>query len=186
MWKWIPNLISAYRLCVLPFIIYTIIQGNNHLFFILIGINFFSDWLDGIIARRFNLQTQLGADLDSAGDLGTYLVCAIGFYFLESNFVSEHQLSLILAIIIYSLPYIFSYFKFKKLPSFHLYSSKVTAYLSALFVIAYSIWGYQFIIYYTFITAVYFSELEVLLCVILLRNHRSNLKSIIFYKQINE
>jgi cardiolipin synthase len=65
---YIPNIISVLRLFLAPFIIWLIVSGNMlgaFAVFVLAGV---SDALDGFIARRFNLQTELGAYLDPIAD----------------------------------------------------------------------------------------------------------------------
>ena len=64
----IPNLISLIRLLSVPLTVWLIL--NSHLLgafwiFAMAGI---SDALDGFIAKRFDLQTQLGAFLDPIAD----------------------------------------------------------------------------------------------------------------------
>ncbi len=78
---YLPNIISVLRLFLAPFIIWLIVSGNMlgaFAVFVLAGI---SDALDGFIARRFNMQTELGAYLDPIADkallMGSYV--ALGF-----------------------------------------------------------------------------------------------------------
>ena len=64
----IPNLISLMRLLCVPLMVWLIL--NNQVLeafwiFVLAGI---SDALDGFIAKRFNLQTELGGFLDPIAD----------------------------------------------------------------------------------------------------------------------
>src|SRR3546814_12982871 len=70
----VPNALSAYRILALPFIIHSIVTGDKQLFITLLSVNLITDILDGLIARVFRLQTELGAKLDSLADIGTYLM----------------------------------------------------------------------------------------------------------------
>lgn len=87
-----PNALSAYRILALPFIIYAIISGNKNLFIILLSINLITDILDGLIARAFKLQAELGARLDSLADIGTYIMAFVGMIVLEQDFVSTYNI----------------------------------------------------------------------------------------------
>lgn len=64
----IPNLITIMRILLVPVTIWLLISeefGLAFLVFILAGI---SDGVDGFLARRFNLQSELGAYLDPLAD----------------------------------------------------------------------------------------------------------------------
>ncbi|MEJ5166571.1 MAG: CDP-alcohol phosphatidyltransferase family protein [Thermoanaerobaculia bacterium] len=64
----LPNLLSFIRLCLVPFIITFLSQGNFKLAFVLFLFCGITDYLDGLIARKFKLQTALGAFLDPLAD----------------------------------------------------------------------------------------------------------------------
>lgn len=64
----LPNLLSFIRLLLVPFVIMFLSQGNFKLAFILFLFCGITDYLDGLIARKFKLQTALGAFLDPLAD----------------------------------------------------------------------------------------------------------------------
>ena len=68
MKKIIPNILTFSRILVTPLIIYLGI--NNQLFYLIIIAIFiaFTDFLDGRLARRWNITSQFGARLDTIGD----------------------------------------------------------------------------------------------------------------------
>lgn len=64
----IPNLITIGRLLLVPFVVAMLVQGEWGLAFagfLLAGV---SDAVDGIIARRFSMASELGAYLDPLAD----------------------------------------------------------------------------------------------------------------------
>jgi cardiolipin synthase len=64
----IPNILTAFRILLIPVIIDLILQKNYVIalcFFLFAAV---SDALDGFIARRFNMCTRLGAMLDPLAD----------------------------------------------------------------------------------------------------------------------
>jgi cardiolipin synthase len=64
----IPNTITVLRILVVPFLVYLLIQGEYRAsIWVLLGASL-SDALDGFIARRFDLCTDLGAVLDPLAD----------------------------------------------------------------------------------------------------------------------
>ena len=74
----IPNLISLFRLLLIPFIVALYWKGRTIAALIVFGVSAASDILDGQIARRFNMVTDLGKMLDPLADKltqGAALVC---------------------------------------------------------------------------------------------------------------
>ena len=67
----LPNMLSIFRLCLVPgFIIvyFSGLQQARLLAVCIYALATFTDFLDGYIARRFNLITNLGKVLDPLGD----------------------------------------------------------------------------------------------------------------------
>ena len=83
----IPNLITLYRLLAFPFILLFAIAGKESLYAIFLVINLLTDAIDGYIARRFKMETELGAKLDSFADNLTYLLVFIGICVLIMSFL---------------------------------------------------------------------------------------------------
>lgn len=65
----IPNLLCIYRIVSLPFIVLLFFAGYHTTVLVLAILAPLSDLFDGIIARRFNMVTELGALLDIVSDL---------------------------------------------------------------------------------------------------------------------
>ncbi len=64
----IPNLISLARLICVPLTVWLILNGEMLFAFWVFVSAGISDAVDGFIAKRFNLQTELGAYLDPIAD----------------------------------------------------------------------------------------------------------------------
>ncbi|MBQ6808100.1 MAG: CDP-alcohol phosphatidyltransferase family protein [Firmicutes bacterium] len=73
----IPNLISLFRLLMIPFILWAYANGRATLAVSLIILSGISDGVDGFIARRFNQITELGKLLDPFADKLTQIAVAI-------------------------------------------------------------------------------------------------------------
>jgi len=79
--KIIPNIISIFRICLVPVFVIAYFTDNNDIKYYAIlvyAIAGLSDFLDGFIARRFNAQSKLGKLLDPLGDklmTFTVLIC---------------------------------------------------------------------------------------------------------------
>lgn len=64
----IPNILTVFRILLVPVFLYFFLIGDFHFAaaaFIAAGI---TDGIDGFIARRFNVRTELGAQLDPFAD----------------------------------------------------------------------------------------------------------------------
>jgi len=77
----LPNLITIFRIFMVPLIVWLIISGQflpAFLIFVLAGL---SDAVDGFIAKKFNQATELGAYLDPIADklLLVSIYVALGF-----------------------------------------------------------------------------------------------------------
>lgn len=64
----VPNALSALRILLVPVFLVLVLVGEDLAAFIVIVISSLSDFLDGIIARRFGQITKLGQLLDPAAD----------------------------------------------------------------------------------------------------------------------
>lgn len=79
----VPNVISLIRLLLVPVVGVLIVQG--HLvaaFVVLVGAGA-SDWLDGVIARRFNQTSRLGKFLDPSADRLFIFVTIVGLAYQD-------------------------------------------------------------------------------------------------------
>lgn len=65
----LPNLISFARLAGIPLFVYLVVgpRADGWAFAVLVASGV-SDWLDGVVARRFNMSSRLGALLDPLAD----------------------------------------------------------------------------------------------------------------------
>lgn len=176
----IPNVLSAYRLAALPFIIYTIAAGNKDVFVILIAVNLFTDILDGWVARTFKMQTELGAKLDSIADIGTYLMAFTGMIVLENSFVRAYSTPFLIIIALWLLPQVIALLRFRRFPSFHLWSNKAVGYIQGIFIVTYFAWGFNVNYFYFMVVCSCLAYLEELFLVLWLPQLRSNLKSAFF------
>lgn len=81
----IPNILSFYRIFSFPLFLYFAIGHEERVFVVLLIINLITDILDGFIARKFNMQTEFGARLDSIADVGTYILAVIGIFIFKAE-----------------------------------------------------------------------------------------------------
>lgn len=94
----IPNILTLFNLFLGCVITLLLIEGNLPMesISLLILIALFFDFMDGLIARKFNLESKLGAQLDSLADLISFgLVPGIIMYNLFLEVSSDPYLPLL-------------------------------------------------------------------------------------------
>lgn len=67
-----PNALSVLRLILIPFFLYAFFIQHTELFFILFFLAGLSDCLDGFLARKLKITSQLGHFLDTLADVPFY------------------------------------------------------------------------------------------------------------------
>ena len=177
LWN-LPNAISLYRLVSFPFLLYLIYINDESLFALLLCINLISDILDGLIARVFKLQTEFGARLDSLADWGTYILAFLGIYQfkMEDHKADFWLLYVFIGLIVFYN--VFSFVKFKRLPSLHMYSAKIGGYLQGIYFFSLFAFGYYPPIFYLAMIWGWMSSLEEIIILIYFKKLRSNVKGL--------
>ncbi len=174
----IPNILSGYRLLSFPWVLYLALSHQEQLFAGFLIFNLFTDILDGFIARRFNLQTEFGARLDSIADSGTYILAILGIFIFKAAEFAPHLLSFYIFIGVFSASISVSLIKFGRMPSLHLYSSKIGGYLQGFFFFILFAFGFHTVFYYIMITWGILSFTEHIAVQMLLPEMRSNAKGL--------
>jgi cardiolipin synthase (CMP-forming) len=144
----VPNLLSGYRIVVFPFIFWLIWSGQERLFAWFLVISLLTDIADGWIARHFNLQTELGARLDSTADYGTFILAFYGIFAFKWPDFGSNQWGLWLFLGFFIAEFSFVLWKYGHIPGFHLWSFKVTGYVQGLFFGVLFLWGFQPILFW--------------------------------------
>ena len=97
MLKYVPNILTVIRFLLIPFIIILAINNNYIYAIVLLTISGLTDILDGYIARKYNMITNLGKFLDPMADkllqfsalLGLWIVGIIPFWITLIFFLKE-------------------------------------------------------------------------------------------------
>ncbi len=125
----IPNIISGFRLIAAPLLLYLAWAGYRNYFLILLAVSLLSDAMDGYIARKLNVSSDIGSKLDSWGDLATYLIIPLCAWWLWPEKLKQEAFFVLLAIGAFIVPLIAGVAKFHKLPSYHTWGAKTAAIL---------------------------------------------------------
>ena len=75
--KYIPNVLSIFRIALIPFFIWQMILGNTVAAGCILLTSSVTDFFDGLIARKFNWTSELGKLLDPIADKLTQTAVSI-------------------------------------------------------------------------------------------------------------
>ncbi len=132
---YIINAITVYRLIAAPVLIALIFYGNVDLFKWLLAISYFTDLIDGFLARKYKVASVLGARLDSIADDFTIIASMIALFVLKPEFIIEQSAILIFLFGLFIIQNIFALIRYHKISSFHTYLAKLAAILQGIFFI---------------------------------------------------
>jgi cardiolipin synthase (CMP-forming) len=174
----IPNILSLYRIIIFPFVLWLILSNNEKLFAIFITISLATDILDGLIARTFKMQTNIGVKLDSWADLGTYILAFIAIGLFKWQEIKPHSLMLYVFAGIMALSYIVVFVKFRGLIGLHTYMFKITGYLQGAFIVSLFLWGFYLGPYYICLIWGTLACIEEIIIILILKQPKSNVKGL--------
>ncbi len=128
----IPNLLSILRILLAPLLLVAAATDLPGLFLSLFLLSLLSDALDGFLARRLNQVSEWGAQLDSWGDLATYLAAPVGAWLLWPGLIRREQTFILLGLGGFLLPILLGFCKFRRLTSYHTRAARFAAVLLGL------------------------------------------------------
>ena len=80
---WLPNALTILRLALAPVIFLCIVRLQYDVALVLLVVAGGSDWLDGVLARRFAWHSRLGSLLDPVADKLLFLALFVGLVLVE-------------------------------------------------------------------------------------------------------
>lgn len=174
----IANWITLYRILVFPVILYFALSGKETLFVIFLVVNLLTDVVDGFIARKLKMETETGARLDSMADNLTYLLAFTGIFVFKWEAFRPHFASFLVFIAFLFSTVILSLIKFKRFPSFHLYSTKIGGYIEGIFFFILFTVGFITPFYYFMISWGILAAIEHIAIQLIIPDMRSNVKGL--------
>lgn len=129
--EFIPNILTITRLIISPIILIIFLSGENLIAIVLIIFAGITDWLDGMIARKFDCQSNFGEILDPVADKVLIFFICIGLFL--KNILPKWLLFLIIGrdilILIFSFLILWKNWNISTLP---LYISKINTVIQIL------------------------------------------------------
>ncbi len=129
------NGITFYRVIAAPILVYLLFAGHFSLFKWLILLSFFTDFIDGYLARKYKVTSVFGTRLDSIGDDLTILVAMIALFVMKSDFIFSQKIIFLSIGILFIVQTAYAFFRYGKITSFHTYLAKLAALLQGVFLL---------------------------------------------------
>jgi len=127
----VPNMLSMTRLVLVPVLIGLAVNAKAQAFLLVLAVSLLSDVFDGYLARKLNQITDLGAKLDSWGDVLTYGAMILGLYWIWPEVFAEQLWFVVAATLSFIVPVAYAFNKFGEYPSYHTLGAKTAAVLMA-------------------------------------------------------
>lgn len=173
--KQLPNILTTSRLILAPFLLF--LQPMSGWFWLLYSYCFLSDLVDGLLARRMKLTSEVGALLDSFADVSFFLAVSLSLLprLLETQAI---MVWILMIAIIRFVRYLIGYVKYRSFSSLHTWLNKVVGFLLCIFPLLLIMFHEKIVVLILGIIAT-ISALEELLITILSKKLDRNQKSII-------
>lgn len=132
---YIINAITVYRLLAAVLLLYFIVTARNDLYKWFLAFSFFTDLIDGWLARKYKVVSVFGAKLDSMADDLTFLMAAIGIFVFKPAFIRHEIFPIAVLLILYLLQVAIALSRYGRVSSFHTYLAKFATLLQGTFFI---------------------------------------------------
>ena len=184
---YVINGITLYRVIAAPFLLVLLFTKQHEIFKWLLGVSFFTDMIDGYLARKFKVTSILGTKLDSIGDDLTVLVGLIALFVLKLEFIKQHIIILIILLALFLVQTTYAFIRYRKMTNFHTYLAKTAALLQGVFLILVFFTEEPSLILFYAATIVTMLELtEEIILVNLLPQWKTNVKGFFWVLKNNE
>jgi CDP-diacylglycerol--glycerol-3-phosphate 3-phosphatidyltransferase len=130
----VPNVLSGARAAAVPVLLVLALQGRETAFTWVLIPALLSDIFDGWIARKYGLESRLGAILDSVADSLMLFVSFYGIWVFHPEVIREHAWLCGTALGLWVIEDVLALAQYRRLSSFHTYLSKVVANLLGFFI----------------------------------------------------
>jgi CDP-diacylglycerol--glycerol-3-phosphate 3-phosphatidyltransferase len=184
---YIINGITLYRIIAAPILLVLLFTKQYDIFKWLLGVSFFTDLIDGYLARKFKVTSILGTKLDSIGDDLTVLVGLTALFVLKAEFIKQHIIIFIILLALFLVQTTYALIRYRKMTNFHTYLAKTAALFQGVFLILVFFTEEPSLILFYAATIVTMLELtEEIILVNLLPQWKTNVKGFFWVLKNNE
>ena len=176
---YIVNAITVYRLASSPVLILLAFTHQLDIFKWMLAVSFFTDAIDGPLARRYKVKSIAGAKLDYISYDMTVLAGIIGMIAFKREFLLQHITPIIVLLALFVVQVSLAFWKFHKMTSFHTYAAKLAALSQGVFLILFFFLGEQLETLFYFTIAITALDLvEEIILVLVIRQWATDVKGL--------
>lgn len=176
---YVINGITLYRIVAAPILLILVFTGQFDIFKWLLGTSFFTDLIDGFLARRYKVASVLGTRLDSIGDDLTVLVGVIALFVTKMEFIKEQKFIFIFLLLLFLAQITYAFIRYRKMTNFHTWLAKTAAVLQGIFLLLVFFTDEpNLVLFYTAAIITILELIEEIILVKLLPNWETNVKGI--------
>lgn len=172
-----PNIVSMIRIFMAPVLLVLAYKQQPTIFLLILIFTLFTDVLDGFLARRLQMITELGSHLDSWGDFIIYTTLTISAWWLWPDIIKEEIVSVMSIILSFTLPVIFGMVKFHTLTSYHTWSVKAAVFITVISYIVVFSGLLRWPIYLAACVSV-IAAIEEIMITIIMKHERADIRSV--------
>jgi len=129
------NAITLYRIVTVPVLLWLLFTGKYEWFKWGIALSFFTDLIDGFLARRFGVTSIAGTKLDSIGDDLTVAVALTGLSVIHPDFILANMFILVVLVFVFLIQLAYALCRYGRMSNFHTWLAKTAALLQGSFLI---------------------------------------------------
>lgn len=173
------NLITLYRIVTFPLLLVLVLTHRMDVFKWFLLASFFTDAIDGYLARKYNATSILGAKLDSIGDDLTVLAAIVALLVTHLAFIKEEVMIITILLALFIIQLTSALIRYKRISSFHTYLAKIAAVVTAVFLL--SVFFFDTIFFPLFYTACIITAVELIeetILVFILPQWKTNVKGL--------
>lgn len=126
-------------------------MGYIDVFKWLLPVSFFTDLIDGLLARKFKVTSIFGSKLDSIGDDLSFIAAVAGAFIFKLDFIFDNLVMVSTLLGLYILQTIIAFTKYGRITSLHTYMAKLATLFQGFFLIFLFLFPYP--IYWLFYAA---------------------------------
>ncbi|MFL1012196.1 CDP-alcohol phosphatidyltransferase family protein [Flavisericum labens] len=174
---------SFYRIIAAPVLAVFILLDWRLIFAFFLSISYATDAIDGFLARKLNITSPRGSQLDSFGDQITLIIGLAGLFYFETEFIKTNSTLIGIAFIPYIAQMLIAYFKYGKATAFHTYLAKASAVIQSVFILWSLFFTPEYALFYIMIAMGILETIEEISLIFMYDEWVSDVKSIFWAKK---
>lgn len=183
---YIINGITLYRVVAAIYLCYLALTGQIEIFKWVLAFSFFTDAIDGILARRYRVTSIIGAKLDSIGDDLTVIMGIFGLFLFRNDFIQEQWPVILALVLLFLLQFSMALLRYGKFTAYHTYLAKGAALFQGSFLIlSFFLPQCPLVLFYIAATITMLDLIEEIALVLLLPEWKANVKGLLWISKVH-